>query len=74
MTIRTAWRLLLVFALFNLAMVGWSWTHRLAPLGELRVTFLDVGEGDSCVVESPSGKVMVVDTGNLIGEGDDEER
>ena len=30
---------------------------------ELRVTFLDVGQGDSAVVELPDGKSMVVDTG-----------
>jgi competence protein ComEC len=74
LSIRTAWRLLLIFALLNLLIVGWVWAHRYAPPGELRVTFLDVGQGDSCVVESPSGKVMVVDTGNLVGEGDDEGR
>ncbi len=30
---------------------------------ELSVTFLDVGQGDSAVVELPDGKVLVVDTG-----------
>jgi competence protein ComEC len=30
---------------------------------ELSVTFLDVGQGDSAVVEFPDGKVVVVDTG-----------
>jgi beta-lactamase superfamily II metal-dependent hydrolase len=58
MTTRTAWRLLLVFALLNLLIVGWSWMHRAAPPGELRVTFLDVGQGDSCVIEvTVSGEV-----------------
>lgn len=30
---------------------------------ELRVAFLDVGQGDSSVVELPDGKTMVIDTG-----------
>jgi len=30
---------------------------------ELSVTFLDVGQGDSAVVELPDGKVLVMDTG-----------
>jgi competence protein ComEC len=29
----------------------------------LKVTFLDVGQGDSAVIELPDGKVMIVDTG-----------
>ncbi len=30
---------------------------------ELNITFLDVGQGDSAVVELPDGKVLVIDTG-----------
>jgi competence protein ComEC len=30
---------------------------------KLKVTFLDVGQGDSAVIELPDGKVIVVDTG-----------
>jgi competence protein ComEC len=33
-----------------------------SPAG-LRVTFLDVGQGDSALVELPDGKTMVIDTG-----------
>ena len=40
---------------------------------ELRVTFLDVGQGDSCVIESPSDKVIVIDAGNIINEGEDDQ-
>ena len=36
---------------------------------ELRVLFLDVGQGDSTVLETPSGKVCVIDTGNLSSDG-----
>ncbi|RLJ70442.1 competence protein ComEC [Hydrogenivirga caldilitoris] len=34
--------------------------------GELKVHFLNVGEGESIVVITPSGSVTVIDTGNLI--------
>lgn len=37
------------------------WTA--APAGVLRVTFLDVGQGDSAVVEFPTGQVMLIDSG-----------
>ncbi len=41
---------------------------------ELKITFLDVGQGDAAVVESPSGKVMIIDTGGLRHDGDTEGR
>ena len=37
----------------------------------LRVTFLDVGQGDSAVIETPSGKTVVIDGG---GHPDTDER
>ncbi len=40
---------------------------------ELRVTFLDVGQGDGCVIESPSGKVIVIDAGNILNDGADDQ-
>jgi competence protein ComEC len=39
--------------------------------GTLRATILDVGKGDSIVIESPTGRVMVVDAGGLLGRNDD---
>lgn len=33
----------------------------------LRVTFLDVGQGDSTVIQSPTGRVIVVDGGGIPG-------
>jgi competence protein ComEC len=38
-----------------------------APRGLLRVTFLDVGQGDAAIVDLPDGEAMVVDGGGLVG-------
>lgn len=38
-----------------------------APRGELRVTALDVGQGDSLLVDLPDGALMVIDGGGLVG-------
>ncbi len=37
------------------------------PLGELRVTALDVGQGDSTLVDLPDGRLMLVDGGGFVG-------
>ena len=37
------------------------------PRGELRVTVLDVGQGDALLVDLPDGRLMVVDGGGLVG-------
>jgi competence protein ComEC len=36
------------------------------PVGRLRVTFLDVGGGDSTLIDLPDGQLMVVDTGGQL--------
>jgi competence protein ComEC len=38
-----------------------------APRGVLRATFLDVGQGDSAIVDLPDGEAMVIDGGGLVG-------
>jgi competence protein ComEC len=38
-----------------------------APRGELRVTALDVGQGDGLLVDLPDGRAMLVDGGGLVG-------
>ena len=46
--------------------VGFWARERWAP-GVLRVTFLDVGQGDAAVAELPDGRVLVVDAGGFAG-------
>jgi competence protein ComEC len=38
-----------------------------APTGVLRATFLDVGQGDSAIVDLPDGSAIVIDGGGLVG-------
>lgn len=38
-----------------------------APVGVVRATFLDVGQGDSAIVDLPDGSAMVIDGGGLVG-------
>ena len=38
-----------------------------APRARLRVTLLDVGQGDALLVDFPDGRSMLVDTGGLVG-------
>src|SRR5262247_2743356 len=71
MKARSAIKVILLFAVVNALLLGWRATHRRQP-GELTVTFLDVGQGDAAVLETPSGKVLVVDTGGLSPEGNDD--
>jgi competence protein ComEC len=38
-----------------------------APRGRLRVTALDVGQGDSLLIDFPDGRSMLVDGGGMVG-------
>lgn len=49
----------------SLAFILWSLFYR--PLEPLTVTFIDVGEGDSVLVRTPRGRVMLIDTGGSAG-------
>ncbi len=41
------------------------------PVGILRVTFLDVGQGDSALVDLPDGSLLVIDAGGAVFGGVD---
>ena len=67
----SVWKLLLLFVAANVALLSWNWAHRRGD-GLLHVTFLDIGQGDSAVIQTPSGKVIVIDTGGVgSAPGDD---
>jgi len=60
-------RLLLAVALAGLLADAAWWAHERFGARALRVTFLDVGQGDAAVVELPGGRVIVVDAGGFPG-------
>jgi competence protein ComEC len=42
-----------------------------APVGKLRVTVLDVGQGDASIVDLPDGRTILVDGGGVVGSSVD---
>jgi competence protein ComEC len=38
-----------------------------SPVGVLRVTFFDVGQGDGAILDLPSGEAVLIDGGGLVG-------
>ncbi len=46
---------------------SFAWSYAVAPglRDDLRITFLDVGQGDAAVIELPGGAVWLVDAGGL---------
>ena len=60
-------RALAFVALAGLAADAAWWANERFVAQRLRVTFLDVGQGDAAVLELPGGRVLVVDAGGFPG-------
>jgi len=60
-------RLALGIGVFGLVLDVGSWIHERQASARLRVTFLDVGQGDAAVAELPGGAVLVIDGGGFPG-------
>jgi competence protein ComEC len=60
-------RVFLVGAALGLAVVEIAAIRAGHPLGGLRVTVLDVGQGDSSLVDLPDGTLMLIDGGGFVG-------
>ncbi len=60
------WRALVAPAL---ALVAAESMHRLEshPRGSVRITQLDIGQGDSALIDLPDGSAMLVDSGGIVG-------
>lgn len=65
------------FALLLLGILGasaaWRW-HERTRRDRLRITFFDVGQGDSALIEFPGGTTWLVDAGGGFGDFDAGER
>jgi competence protein ComEC len=62
-----AGRLVLVLALAAIVADGAYWAQRRLWHRDLRITVVDVGQGNATLVELPGGKVMVIDGGGFPG-------
>ncbi len=63
----------LATAIFSLLLVGdvFYWRGQRYDTNRLRITHLNVGQGDAAVVELPGGKVLVIDAGGAaVGDFD----
>jgi len=54
----------LIITIVILVDIGF-WTHRVCFNKDLKVTFLDVGQGNSALVEFPGGEKMLIDGGGF---------
>lgn len=60
--IRSWWRELILLALICTSILVWIAVGQQRP-GPLKVVFLDVGQGDAVLVETPSHKRLLLDGG-----------
>jgi competence protein ComEC len=70
MTSRLLWRSSAFLVVIMLALIGtllgtaWRRSHPGQDTPQLVVTFLDVGDGDCTLIQSPDGRAILVDTGS----------
>lgn len=57
----------LVALVAGLGLVEWAAVRAGQPTGKLRVNMLDVGQGDSSLLELPSGGAVLIDAGGFVG-------
>ncbi|HEY6081094.1 MAG TPA: DNA internalization-related competence protein ComEC/Rec2, partial [Polyangiaceae bacterium] len=61
------WQVALVSLALGLLSLEWSQRQAGAPRGQLRATVLDVGQGDSTLVDLPDGSAWLIDGGGFVG-------
>ncbi len=65
---RRAWRWPIVAVAAAVVLVAEGFARRAGhPVGELRVTYLDVGQGDAALLDLPDGSAVLIDGGGLVG-------
>ncbi len=62
-TQRTPLRLTRYHGVYGLALIVGLWLPSLWLTQPFRIIFLDVGQGDSCIIQTPNRHTIVVDTG-----------